>query len=234
MCDRRVDEVTHPDIVGRHGSKTETFMNNVDYIFGAGDSGRYLMHNMDWTTGFATIWHLFFLVIFGLVTTNLLIAIVSECWEQSGEDHAAWRLFGRAAFSYKIRRKQLKRAAHKGEDSSRCSGRTPLCCGLVSRDGELATSKHTGPSGRWSKRQDNKQRSDKKGWRQDVTPFSPGMMVVLKPVCDEPKDMETELADLKQNVDGLKQNVGELGENMENLMNALHIQNFPPKQTLKM
>ena len=62
----------------------------------------------------------FFLILITLITTNLLIAIVGHCWEESVLDASAWRHFGRAAFAVLVRQSQAHRAK-----SCKCFGVSP-------------------------------------------------------------------------------------------------------------
>ena len=96
----RVDAVSHPEIKDLHHNKVQTFFTTTDYLFGAGESSRYLMREeSDWMTLMATVTHIFFMILISLVTTNLLIAIVGDCWNESGEDAKAWRHYGASTSS---------------------------------------------------------------------------------------------------------------------------------------
>lgn len=170
-----------------------SFLNQYDYLFGTDDSARYLMRShQDWSSGFATALHLFFMLILGLVVANLLIAIVGNCWEQSCKDHPMWRHFGRAAFSYQLRKKRAEGSTGR---CYHCVGMHPRCCGLLPRDGEPRRGEKSGSSGRWS---------TVDGSHEEVSPFSPAMLVTLKPIVEDPvKCVETRLTEPKEMVDEL-------------------------------
>ena len=77
-----------------------------DYLFGVGGAtvgvGDYYHQarpTSAWTSGLATMVHLFALSTITLIYTNLLIAITGDAWDESVLDAAAWRRFGLSAFA---------------------------------------------------------------------------------------------------------------------------------------
>jgi hypothetical protein len=228
-----VDRVSHPDIVDLHHRKSQNFLTSADYLFGTDDTSRYLPLGNWLNAGFATIAHTFFMLLFGLVTTNLLIAIVSECWEQSGEDQKTWRHYGRAVFGYMLRKEQARlfmlrtKQGRRGRDRCHRVGKSPLCCGLLPRDGLPGTDTQNGSSGRWSHTDSNPDLA-----ASDVTPFKPAILTLLQVDCDQPANNKVaELADLKETVDELREKMDMIVQTLDKIARPpLRVSSLPRTQ----